>query len=103
MTITKTNEPSAEVDPLIDGPEVDRLMGGQSPSTRYADPEQRALAIPMTEPGRRTKRVRWLKSEILELRRKRIEAARANAETVRQQVVEQNQRRIAKRQDRIPA
>jgi len=103
MTITKTSKPPAEVDPLIDGPEVDRLMGGQSPSTRYADPEQRALAIPMTEPGRRTKRVRWLKSEILELRRQRIAAARSNAAAVRQQVIEQNERRVSKRQGRISA
>jgi hypothetical protein len=103
MTIFETNEPSAEVDPLIDGREVDRLMGGQSPSTRFADPEQRALAIKMTEPGRRTKRVRWLKPEILELRRQRIEAARANSEAVRQRVIEQNERRAARRRDRISA
>ena len=64
MTIFESNDlpPSAEVDPLIDGREVDRIMGGQSPSTRSADPEQRALAFKMTEPGRRTKRVRWLKA-----------------------------------------
>jgi hypothetical protein len=99
----ETNEPAAEVDDLIDGPAVDRIMGGQSPSTRNADPDQRALAIKMTEPGRRTKRVRWLKSEILELRRKRIEAARANSENVRQRVIEQNERAAAKRRDRISA
>jgi hypothetical protein len=103
MTIFETNEPPAEVDPLIDGPEVDRIMGGQSPSTRNADPDQRALAIPMTEPGKRTKRVRYLLSEILELRRKRIEAARVNADAVRQRVIEQNERRAARRQDRISA
>ena len=99
MTIFESNDlpPSAEVDPLIDGREVDRIMGGQSPSTRSADPEQRALAIKMTEPGRRTKRVRWLLSEILDLRRKRIEAARANADGVRQRVIEQNARRNARR------
>ena len=105
MTIFKSNglPPSAEVDPLIDGREVDRIMGGQSPSTRSADPEQRALAIKMTEPGRRTKRVRWLKSEILELRRRRIEAARANSEAVRQRVTEQNERRAARRRECISA
>jgi hypothetical protein len=99
MTIFETDSlPPTQIDPLIDGREVDLIMGGQSPSTRNADPDQRALAIKMTEPGRRTKRVRWLKSEVLELRSKRIEAARANSETVRQQVTEQNERRAARRQ-----
>jgi hypothetical protein len=97
------DRPPTEVDDLIDGPEVDRIMGGQSPSTRNADPDQRALAISMTEPGKRTKRVRYLRSEVLDLRRQRIEAARKSAEAVRQRVIAQNERRVAKRRDRTTA
>jgi hypothetical protein len=95
--ITDNNPSPTEVDPLIDGPEVDEIMGKQSPSTRNADPEQRALAINMTEPGKRSKRVRWLRSQVLELRRRRIEAAQVNADAVRQRVIEQNERRAVKR------
>jgi hypothetical protein len=101
MTVAETNDlPPAEIDRFITGVEVDLLMA-QSASTRNSDPEQRALAIPLTEPGRRVKRVRWLLSEVLELRRKRIEEARANSETVRQRVIEQNERRAARRRDRM--
>ena len=72
--------------------EVQRLMGGVSTSTLYADPEIRALAIPLTPAGSRTKKVRWIKSEVIELRRQRIAAARAKAQAVREKVIAQNER-----------
>ena len=88
---------NADVDRLIDGDEVDEIMGGQSQSTRYADPDLRKLAIAMTSPDRKSKRVRWLLSEVLELRRQRIAAARARADAVQQRVIEQNARRRQRR------
>ena len=74
-------------------------MGGQSQSTRYADPDLRRLAIAMTSPGRKSKRVRWLLSEVLELRRQRIAAARSTADDVHRRVIEQNARRRERRDD----
>ena len=97
MTETQQQAINTEFDRLIDGDEVDEIMGGQSLSTRYADPDLRRLAIAMTSPGRKSKRVRWLLSEVLELRRQRIVAARANADDVHRRVIEQNARRRERR------
>ena len=88
---------------LIDRNEVRRLLGDPSVSTLYADAEVRALAIPMTAPGKRVKMVRWVRREILELRRQRIAKARENAEAVRQQVTAQNERRREKRRQQTAA
>ena len=97
MTEQQQQAINAEFDRLIDGDEVDEIMGGQSQSTRYADPDLRRLAISMTSPDRKSKRVRWLLSEVLELRRQRIAAARANADDVHRRVIEQNARRRERR------
>ena len=90
-------QPGLDETDLIDRDEVRRLMGDPSVSTLYADAEIRALAIPMTAPGRQTKMVRWVRGDILELRRQRIAKARENAEAVRQEVLARNERRREKR------
>jgi hypothetical protein len=92
-----TGPEQGDGDDLIGRDEVRRLLGDPSVSTLYSDPEVRALALPLTEPGKRVKRVRWLRREILELRRRRISKARENAEAVRRDVVERNKRRREKR------
>jgi hypothetical protein len=90
-------------DELIDRSETKRLLGNVSTSSLYADPEVRALAIPLTEPGKRVKLVRWLRREILELRDQRIARARENSEAVRLDVIARNERRAEKRRQQRQA
>ena len=65
-------------DDLIDLVETLKIMGGIGISTAYEDPALMRLKIKMTSPERRTRMVRFIRREILELRAQRIERAEAD-------------------------
>ncbi|MGY3347733.1 MULTISPECIES: hypothetical protein [unclassified Bradyrhizobium] len=80
-------------DELINLDRTRAIMGGISVSTAYEDPELMALKIPMTAPGRRTKRVSFIEREVKALRAERVARAEANAERVRAETVARVERR----------
>jgi hypothetical protein len=90
-------------DDLIDQEEVRREMGGMSVSSLYSDPELRALKVKMSAAGAAGKLARWVRGEVIALRNRRIAQSRVRAEGVRQRVVDQNERRRAKRRLKIAA
>jgi hypothetical protein len=77
--------------------ELRQIMGDCARSTVYEDPELQALAVRFAEPGRRTKRVRWLRHEAHALVKRRLKQRDAAAETVRQDIAARRERRRAKR------
>jgi hypothetical protein len=83
-------------DELIVFNEVRKIMGGPSTSSAYEDASLMALKISMSPPGRRSKRVRFIRREVLELRAQRVAAAEASAETIKKEVEERVERRREK-------
>jgi hypothetical protein len=81
----------------IDINELRRIMGDCSRSSVYEDPELQALAVRFAEPGRRTKRVRWLRPEAHALVKRRLQQRDAAAEAVRREITARRERRKAKR------
>jgi hypothetical protein len=75
---------------------VRQAMGDCARSTVYEDPELQALAVRFAEPGRRAKRVRWLRPEVNALVVRRLEQRDAEAETVKQETIARRERRKAK-------
>lgn len=83
-------------DELVVFNEARKIMGGPSVSSAYEDPELMALKIKMTPPGRRTKSIRFIRLEVLELRARRVAAAEASAETIKKEV----EARVARRREK---
>jgi hypothetical protein len=83
-------------DELIGLVETLGLMGGQSVSCAYADPELMALKIPMTPGGRRVKAVRFIRREVLALRAARVARADSNAATIKAEIEARVERRREK-------
>jgi len=80
----------------IDINEVRQINGGSSRSSVYEDPDLQALAVRFAEPGRRAKRVRWLRHEVRALVQHRLDRRDAEAAAVREQVIARRDRRRAK-------
>jgi hypothetical protein len=87
-------------DDLIGLDKMRAIMGGISVSTAYEDPELMALKISMTPPGRRTRRVRFIEREVLELRAQRVARAEADAPNVRAQTEARVEQRRARQRQR---
>jgi hypothetical protein len=83
-------------DELIQLGETQKLLGGPSVSTMYEDAELMALKIPMTSEQRRTKRIVFIKREVLELRAERVARAEANAANIRAEIEARVERRRAR-------
>ena len=83
-------------DDLIVLDKAREIMGGISVSTAYCDAELMALKIPMTAGKRKTKMVRFIRREILELRAQRVALAEANAANIKAEVEARVERRRAR-------
>jgi hypothetical protein len=90
-------------DELIDLPVTLGIMGGPSVSSAYEDEELMALKISMSPPGRRTRRIRFIKREVLALRAQRVALATAAAPNVQAQVQASVELRRARQRERKTA
>lgn len=82
-------------DELIKRPAVQRLMGGISTTAVYDDPDLMLLKICLMPENKsaRTRAVRWIAREVLDLRARRIARSEARAAQVHARVVKRHERR----------
>lgn len=93
-----------DTDELIELDETLSILGGMAISTAYTDADLMALKISMTAgEGRRSKAIRFIRREILELRARRVERASAKAANVAKAIEERVERRRERQRVRVRA